>query len=1148
MAEVLRTGEARLWLALVAGGRKAMLTSRRLGSAALLFAALFTMGCGSEGPKGDPGDPGATGDPGSKGDPGKDGKDGADAVITGDVTGTVTDGTNPLKDVSVTVSPGTATATTDASGKFDLKGLDIGAYQLKFTATGYLDQSTIVMVTAKGTTTVSVSLAVDKSQEVPPTVSVTDNLLAGYGKPVSLKATAQGTGTLTYAWVQTAGPKVDLTGADTDTVSFTTVDFLTAKDPLAIKYARFGVIGVNPDEAGGYGFEVTVTDANGLTTKADVKVDATRPSPGIRNVAVGVPVFMQGDKTFPFVPFTPVCASNADCPTATSTCTVAKGTCGCTTDADCGGTASGLYCKGATPTTAGSCAAGCSAPGGTNGCPGGLTCNNATATAAGSCAGPQTTWNWQIDLSGASGSTATIQDATTQFPSFTPDVKGIYKVTEKVSGKTLTIYAGTWMGEMTKDYSAPAAVCGGCHNDNAAPDMWKQWKTTAHASALQRKIEGAAGPHFTEECISCHTVGYDKTANNGGFDDVEQGSGWTYPTKLQAGNWNTLVTNATLGQLAGIQCENCHGPQNQPNGGPHQSSLGSSPDFIARVSWSSDVCASCHQETPFHYKPSQWSVDGTADGGEFVGHANRDVAIREGAFERMAPSFVAATGAVVPQGNNLKHCARCHSAQGFAMYAQQINAGYAGYLTSDSNPLSASNHPATGSELKAKGLNLSEVESQTCTACHDPHYNNDTTNKYQLRIYDKVGALPNGMTNITGMGTGAICVACHNGRNAEHSDFAQNTLEFASGQYIALPQLVAWPTEHDGPQAEMMYGFSTYFTPRYTPSPHLAVVDTCAGCHVKIATGSEAASKQASNHAFGTDNTICATCHGSGTNVDGDALQAANQLQIEGLRALLASKMLKTIKDAINNVPATGNMVLAVRPYDAGSDKYWSSTSSYDPTKPLPTGWIDLVAGTSTAACTANLCVGGAKNGQACTVASDCAGKNIPTSIGLSYTKSGSMMIVLNLPYAVTPPASYSCSSTSLTCADGPNAGKACTVATAATDCPGYGFAPTNQLTVSFTAIATNQAVPNTLPGWPTAAKAYYTVWGPPAPTTGTTAGAYPTLPPNPAWIDPNTVQTLMKAYWNISVINNDGTKGVHNPTFFNDVIGKTSQALQTLP
>jgi hypothetical protein len=974
--------------------------------------------------------------------------------------------------------------------------LPIGAYLLTFQATGYDDQTVVIAVSLAGPTKVTVVMKVNLDQAVPPTVVVSDQLSVGYQAAVTVNAVATGTSPFTFAWTQESGLPVTLAGAASDTLSFTTPDFATSMGSTptttaaAFKYARFGALGINPDQAGHSTFKVTVTDANGLSTSASVEVDSTRPTTGLRSVALGIPVHLQGDCAFLLVPSTPVCAISADCPTATSTCTVATAACGCTTDADCGGATSGLICS-----VTKICKAGCYGTGG-NACPGGLTCSSTTA-AAGYCSGSQTSWAWTLDLTKAPGSAATLVGAATQFPSFTPDVKGTYLATETVSGKKLTIYGGTWLGAMTSDGSAPAATCGICHTGSTAPDVWSDWRSTLHASALQRDLEGSAGPRFGEACLSCHTVGYDKTASNNGFDDLEAASGWTFPTVPATptpGNWSPLVSNTTLGPLAGIQCENCHGPQSQPTGGPHASSLGANPDVAARVSWSGDVCASCHQQGPAYYFPSQHDAPGT----RFVGHSNRQIAIAEGAWEKMPATLVAATGAVIPQGNNLKHCSRCHAAQGFAQYAKQIGQGEYAFLTNDSKPLSGANHPATGLELKAKGLALATVEAQTCQACHDPHLNDPIAHPHQLRLYDSVPAIPNGMSNVTGLGTGAICIACHNGRQGEHSDFAQNTVDVATGRFLAQPTLVAFPTEHDAPQAEMLYGFSTYFTPRYGPSAHLAIADTCAGCHAKLATGGEAAAHQSSNHAFGVDNTSCANCHSAAT--DGQALQAANQVQIDSLRAQIAQKMLTPIVAAINNVPASGAMVVAVRAYDLVSDSYSSSTSSYAGAA-LPAGWIDLVAGTGT---------------------TSPGVKNIPTSVGFTYSKGGSMLVVLNVPNAVTftPTAT--------------------------------GAAPvtTTSLAVSFTAIGTNQAAPNTLPGWPTAGKYYFSVWGPPAPAIGTVTGVYPVVP-QPAWLvgsGASTVQTLMKAYWNVSVINNDGSRGIHNPSFFNSVVASTSAQLKALP
>ena len=395
---------------------------------------LFALGCSSG--------PGPAGPPGEQGPPGDQGPPGS-VVLTGAVSGAVTDGAHPLSGVSVTASPGGSTATTDGAGAFTFAGLDFGPYDLGFHLAGYDDRTIPISVTPSGPTTVAVTLVAD-----PIVVTVSDQLTAGFGAPVTLKATAVGTGALTYAWTQTAGPPVTVTGAGTGTLSFTTLDFATAMGPLVPHNARFGVLGVDPDQAGGYAFQLTVSDTHGHATRATVAVSSTRPTSGLRMVPVGVPVWLQGDG--PLV------------------------------------------------------------------------------------SAAQTTWSWTLGKAGAPGSGATIADPTSQFPSFVPDVPGTYTVTEAVASKTLTIYAGTWLGEMT-----PSAMttCTLCHNGTIAPDVFTPWMGTKHHAALQEELDGEDGPGFAEPCLTCHTVGYDKSAANGGFDDVEATSGWAFPAKLQAGNW-----------------------------------------------------------------------------------------------------------------------------------------------------------------------------------------------------------------------------------------------------------------------------------------------------------------------------------------------------------------------------------------------------------------------------------------------------------------------------------------------------------------------------------------------------------------------------------------------------------------------------------
>jgi hypothetical protein len=897
---------------------------------AALLAALVSLGCtGADGKDGLPGPAGVDADAGPL------------PALENDVSGTVTDGVNPLANVAVTVAQSQATATTDAAGAFSLPGLAIGAYFVTFHLAGYVDQTIPVAVNLAGPTKVSAALAAEGSVVAPPTVTVTNQLAVGFAAPVSLTATATGTGKLTYLWKRLGGPVVALTGADTATLSFTTLDFPTAMGPRAISNARFGAIGLNPDQAGNYDFELTVTDPLGQATTAMVHVDAARPTSGLRMVPLGVPVLLQGDG--PLVSAT------------------------------------------------------------------------------------QTTWSWTLDTTGAVGSAATIINPTSQFPSFVPEVMGTYVLKETVANKTLQIYAGTWMGEMT---TMSQNTCTLCHNNTIAPDMFTPWKGTRHYAALQRSLDGLNGPTFSDSRLASFTVGYDQTAKNGGFDDAAATASWTIPATLQPGNYAALLATPALGQLAGIQCESCHGPQGADSHGPHANSTNL--DLPARISWSSDACASCHQDDPYGTSPKQWAMGK---------HADLTLALSFGTVEGRP-------------GGGSNHCGRCHSAQGFGRFVKEIKQGYVGNLTSDGKPLDPSatptNHLANDAELASFGMTQAAVEPQSCPACHDSH---DATNPSQLRVYDKVAALPNGLTNLAGMGTGMICATCHNSRNGEHTDFATAT-PTTNGTPTGVPVMTSFAGPHAAAQTDALFGFNAYFVNRLNPSPHLAVANTCSGCHHSTPTAAEQALGQKSNHSFAVDNTICASCHSAG--VDGVALQATYKLELDQLRSLLASKTLGPIAAALNAAPGA---TLVTRAYDPLTGLFSSKSSS-----------------------TLNVVI-----------------TSVPTQIDYApigasaYGGAATAGLTLHLPIPVT---------VQWVDAAGNNVGAP---------------VPVSNLTTALSAIK--------LPG----------------------AGAQPTPFAAPT-ANVASVQVLYKAYWNMVVLNNDNTFGIHNPGFYDSVLSATSLQLKALP
>lgn len=213
-----------------------------------------------------------------------------------------------------------------------------------------------------------------------------------------------------------------------------------------------------------------------------------------------------------------------------------------------------------------------------------------------------------------------------------PDVSGQYLVTATVATNggnlvlTREVTAGTYMGNN---------YCQLCHSGGYLPDMMTPWSLTHHATALTNAVDGHYGSHFNQNCIKCHSVGYDThpLAVNGGFDDVQAQTGWTFPLSLTNGNW--LAMPQALREKGNVQCESCHGP-----GSEHAFSLGNT-NRIA-VSFSAGDCAQCHDSEPYHVKGVEW------------GNSLHAVATR------------------TPTGEARAACVRCHAAMGFTDYVDGL--------------------------------------------------------------------------------------------------------------------------------------------------------------------------------------------------------------------------------------------------------------------------------------------------------------------------------------------------------------------------------------------------------------------------------------------------------------------------------------------
>ena len=84
---------------------------------------------------------------------------------TGTISGTVTDANTSaqLSGASVSTTPATTTATTNALGNYTISNVSPGSYTVTASASGYMDDSTSVAVTAGQTATADLMLQADYS-------------------------------------------------------------------------------------------------------------------------------------------------------------------------------------------------------------------------------------------------------------------------------------------------------------------------------------------------------------------------------------------------------------------------------------------------------------------------------------------------------------------------------------------------------------------------------------------------------------------------------------------------------------------------------------------------------------------------------------------------------------------------------------------------------------------------------------------------------------------------------------------------------------------------------------------------------------------------------------------------------------------------
>lgn len=451
-------------------------------------------------------------------------------------------------------------------------------------------------------------------------------------------------------------------------------------------------------------------------------------------------------------------------------------------------------------------------------------------------------------LTGPGSSSATLVDADTQTPWFTPDVVGTYHVQEtNGSGADLEVHAGRYHGVidplLTVDSvefgdGRPVADenCTSCHYEGGpAPDNFTTWRQTGHAEAFSQGIN--TNSHFGENCFACHSVGYQRD-NAGGIDNTPNYDDFVNTLLGQTGpdTWETMLINyPDTARLANIQCENCHGPQDYTNA--HRDQPGA-----PRVSLAADVCGSCHGEPARHGRFQQWQLSN---------HADYDLARERGASS----------------GN----CARCHSGNGFVAWSrldfdpdQQVN------VTWDEDT----------------------VQPQVCAACHNPHDTGTTSGTDEtdakVRVMGNTHQLLAGFTAI-GVGKGATCMTCHNSRaGVLHNDNTWDTL--TDSEKTGSP--------HHGVQADLIMGQNVYFVQPGIRGKHSLIEDVCVTCHMNKTQPPDILSynQTGTNHTFAADPNICAECHGAG-GVTADTVQTVITAYLDLLQEGLSDSYKALMED-----------------------------------------------------------------------------------------------------------------------------------------------------------------------------------------------------------------------------------------------------------
>lgn len=331
---------------------------------------------------------------------------------------------------------------------------------------------------------------------------------------------------------------------------------------------------------------------------------------------------------------------------------------------------------------------------------------------------------------------------------------------------------------------AGSAVCVECHEG-----IHQTETGTRHANAFTNPRFVAKGGQTNSSCLPCHTVGYGLPSGFVSKDDLNSNP-----------------------RLAGVQCENCHGPA--------AAHAANEQDMVVRprAELAGQLCGGCHNETSHRPMFEQWE-----DSGHFA------------VVEDMNPA------------NRINSCGRCHSGSSRLALMKGENPSIT--VTNDANV----------------GI--------TCAVCHDPHAEHVWTNVLSGTISTNQLRYPFASTNDYDLTTSAPfanrydingCAQCHNQRGARWDG---RRYGMSNGVYVLTTNVSFALPPHHSPQYNMLLGTAGELAPGLPPwrSSHGILIEKqCVGCHMaKQGDGSEAHPEFA-GHTFRVESlNVCAECHGN---------------------------------------------------------------------------------------------------------------------------------------------------------------------------------------------------------------------------------------------------------------------------------------------